>query len=328
MGTEEQIAIRLQRGTSPSQLITEGFKKSTVYKVADSLRVRQAPTPAPLLFVQLATDRDRYLPGSTAQASFTVANNSAADLYVFQAGARPEWLPPNQWIPSTVRKLLGPAASVVIRLTLPIPANVTLGEKDLFFGIQGQWVGPHSTSPSNEVMWTNPMIIRVQRPPSGMKVFVAHSVSNMSLISQLESTLEDNGVATAIASSDQDKVATQAIEGADFLIAVITHQSRLQTALAEIAHARSRRKEAILLRDLSLVSATPAAFSTLPWVDLNFSLGPAAILGALFSKLNDAIAKKTVARQKEQEDAIAAIIMGLGALAVGIALAKGKSAGA
>jgi hypothetical protein len=325
MGIEEQIALRLQAGAAPKQLISDGFRKSTVYKVLDGLKVRQAPTPAPLVQVQLTTDRDRYLPGATAQASFTVTNNSAADLYVFQAGVRPEWLPPNQWIPTIVRKLLAPSASTVVRLTLPIPPDLTLGEKDLFIGIQGQWVGPQSTSPSSEVMWTNPMIIRVQRSSSGIKVFLAHSVFDMSLVSQLESTLDDNGVVAATARANPDGLATQAIDGADFFIALITHPLRLEAVLAEIAHARSRRKELILLRDLSLASIIPPAFAGLPWVDLNFSLGPAAIIPFLFSKLNESIAKRTAARKKEQEDGIAAIILALGVLAAGIAIAKGKA---
>jgi hypothetical protein len=328
MRIEEQIALRLQQGAAPSQLIAEGFRKSTVYKVLNALKVRQAPTPAPLVLVQLTTDRDRYLPGATAQASFTVTNNSAADLYVFQAGVRPEWVAQNQWIPTTIRKLLGPSASTVVRLSLPIPSDLTLGEKDLFFGVQGQWVGPQSTSPSSEVMWTNPMLIRVQRPWTGIKVFLAHSVFDMSLVSQLETTLDDNGVATATARANLEGPATQAIDGADFLIAVITHPSRLEAVLAEIAHARSRRKELILLRDLSLASIVPSAFAGLPWVDLNFSLGPASILTFLFSKLNESIAKRTAARKKEQEDAIAAMILALGALAAGVAIAKGKSPGA
>lgn len=154
-------------------------------------------------------------------------------------------------------------------------------------------------------------------------MFLSHSVYDMSLISQLESTLEDNGVSAQV--SDDRSPATQAIDSADFLVAVITHGSRLEAALTEIAHARDRKKELILLRDHSLRPLIAEAFARLPWVDLNFSLGAPAILGVLFSKLNDVIAKRTASRKKEQEDAIAAIIMGLGALAIGVALAKGKS---
>src|SRR5258708_27042170 len=84
MGIEGQIATRLQEGATPKQLIAEGFRKSTVYKVAETLRAHQAPAPPPPLLVSLATDRDRYLPGETAHATVTLANRTTADLYVFQ----------------------------------------------------------------------------------------------------------------------------------------------------------------------------------------------------------------------------------------------------
>src|SRR5713226_5465645 len=110
MGTEEQIALRLQQGAAPRDLIAEGFRKSTVYKVQGGLRPSQMPTPPPLLLVQPAVDRPTYAPGMAAQTTFTIINQSPSDLYLFQAGVRPEWLPVNQWLPTSVRKLIGSGA--------------------------------------------------------------------------------------------------------------------------------------------------------------------------------------------------------------------------
>ncbi len=325
MGIEEQIALRLQKGVAPRDLVSQGFRKSTVYKVADALKPHQAPTPAPLLLVQLTTDHTSYPPGASAQTNFAITNQTAADLYVFQAGVRPEWLSPTEWIPTTVRKLLAPGTSMSVRFTVPIPAELELGEKELLFGVQGQWVGPQSTSPSGAIMWTNPLIIRIQRPRSGTKVFLSHSVFDMSWVSRLEATLEDNGVATEVAPATTDSAPRPSIEAADILVAVITDQVRLAAALTEISYAQSRRKQLVLLRDRALAAMVPVAFATLPWIDVDFSLGKATILMYLFNALNNSIEQRAATRKKEQEDALGAIILGLGAVAVAIALAKGKS---
>ncbi len=254
-----------------------------------SLRPNQAPTSPPLLVVRAAPDRPSYPPGTAAQTIFTLTNQSGADLYVFQARVRPEWLPPNQWIPTSITKLLSPSASLPVRLIVPIPAEVELGEKELVFGIQGQWVGPKSASPSTEVTWMSPMIIRVQRPRTGVKVLLSHSVSEMSWVSRLETTLEDNGVATEVAPATAHAAPAHSVETADILVAVITDPSRLEAALQEISHAKNASKQLVLLRDRSLAAVVPAAFAGLPWVDVDFSLGKATILMYPFGALNKAI---------------------------------------
>src|SRR5689334_5370451 len=122
MKIEEQIAHRLRQGAQPVQLVAEGFRKSTVYKVLDSLRApANSPAPPPLVTIRMNTDQERYMPGMTVQATFTLSNNSPADLYVFQAGARPEWIARSDWISTTIRKLLGAGSSMTVRLNVVIP---------------------------------------------------------------------------------------------------------------------------------------------------------------------------------------------------------------
>jgi hypothetical protein len=322
MGIEEQIALRLQQGASPKDLLAAGFRKSTVYKVVEALRSHRAPAPSSLLVVQLQPERQRYLPGDVANLSFTLTNNSGADLYLFQTGIRPEWLGLDEWMPSTARKLLGAGDSMVVRIPIPIPPYLSLGEKELFFGVQGQWVGPQSASPSSELMWTTPLLLSVQRPPSGMKVFISHSVLDMALVSQLEATLDDNGIAATIA----DAVGPwPAIDQSDFFVALVTHESRLKALFGEIAHAHARGKQLILLRDLSLAALMPPELASLPWADVDFSAGDTSIVVQLVAVLSQTIETKLAARKKEQDDALGAIVLGLAALVAGIALARGKS---
>ncbi len=326
MGIEDQIAFRLRQGTPARQLVAEGFKKSTVYKVLDTLSASaNSPAPTSLLSVQLATDHDRYLPGATVQATFSVTNHTSADLYVFQAGARPDWIGQNDWIATTIRKLLGPGAAMTVRLSLAIPPDTTLGEKDLFFGIQGQWVGPQSSSPSGELMWTNPMVLRVQRPRAGLNVVISHSVFQMSLVAQLDSTLDDNGISTVSNDGVSGIVPTADIDRAEFLVAIITDPSRMAAVLHHIHYARTRKKDLILLVDSGLRPLVPPELADLNWIPINFATDTASVLTTLFTALNDSIAKRAAARQKEQSDSVGILLMALGALVVGVALTRGKA---
>jgi hypothetical protein len=324
-GIEDQIALRLQAGAAPRDLISEGYKKSTVYKVLEGLRPNQTSSPPALLTVQTASDRSTYPPGAAAQVTFTVGNQSPIDLYVFQAGVRPEWVPPDQWIPTSVRKLVPARGSLSIRLTVPIPTEVEVGEKELQFGLQGQWVGPQSASPSSEVMWANPVIIRVQRPPSGIKVYLSHSVHDMSWVAKLEASLTDNGVATQVAANSEQGGAPHLVDAADILVAVVTEPVSLDAALNEAVHAKKRNKQVVLLRDQSLAHLMQPAVPGLQWIDLDFSLGKATILMYLFNELQRSIEQRAANRRKEFEDALGAIILGLGAVAAGIAIGRGKA---
>src|SRR5260221_8142468 len=127
MGKEESIALRLQAGATPRQLVLEGYRKSTVYKVAEGLRSQRSATPASPITVQMATDRERYLPGESAFLAFTVGNQTANDLYVFQVGVRPEWMSATDWIPAVIRRLLSPGETMAVRVTVPIPNDIALG---------------------------------------------------------------------------------------------------------------------------------------------------------------------------------------------------------
>jgi hypothetical protein len=322
VGIEDDILMRLQQGSTPSQLVAGGFRKSTVYKVAEALRSLRAPAPVSLVAVQLQPDRARYLPGEVAQLTFVVTNNSGVDLYVFQVGVRPEWLDASEWIPTVLRKLLGAGDSLTVRFTIPIPSHLDLGEKELFVGIQGQWVGPQSASPSNEMMWTHALIICVQRPLTGASVFIAHSVADMSLVSRLESTLDDNGIRPLLAGPD---VPVQAMDQADFVVGILTSQLRLDAVLGEIAHASSQGKEMLLLRDESLSHLVPAEYASLGWTDVDFSRRGASVVVNLVASLNETLSRRVVARKKEQDDTLGAILLGLAALAAGIAIGKGLS---
>ena len=131
MGIEDDILMRLQQGATPSQLVANGFRKSTVYKVAEALRSLRAPAPLSLIRDPLHRTALAISRGEIAQLTFVVTNNSGVDLYVFQVGVRPEWLNASEWIPSVLRKLLGAGDSLRYDSPCPSPRTWTLGKRTL-----------------------------------------------------------------------------------------------------------------------------------------------------------------------------------------------------
>jgi len=321
MGTEDEIAVRLQQGATPRQLLAEGFRKSTIYKVADALKSRQSPAPKALVSATLTTDRDRYLPGQNALLSFSIANYAPADLYVFQAGVRPEWLPPSDWIPDTQRRLVGSGDALIVRLCVPMPDDLSLGEKDLFFGIQGQWVGPHAGAPTSELMWTGPLPLFVQHALNGDSVFISASVASMSVISQLESTLDDYGIATIIA-GDADLAAAQ-IDRATYFAAIVSDLASIPTVHQHVQRAQASGKHPILIRDAALAYAMPP--SDLSWVDLNFRLGATAAIRFVFQELDKLNQERSLQQAAKRDETLSRLLLALGAVVVGVAIAKSGS---
>jgi hypothetical protein len=140
--------------------------------------------------------------------------------------------------------------------------------------------------------------------------------------------LENNGIRTLVGDSVSDggRLAARIAE-ADILVAILTHASSLlERALTQIAHATTRKKDLILLRDASLAAALPPTLAQLPWIDVDFSRGAASIVMRLFAELDERSVRRARAR-KEQDDTLGIVLLALGALAAGVALSKGRAPG-
>jgi hypothetical protein len=81
----------------------------------------------------------------------------------------------------------------------------------------------------------------------------------------------------------------------------------------------------LLLRDESLSHLVPAEYASLGWTDVDFSRRGASVVVNLVASLNETLSRRVVARKKEQDDTLGAILLGLAALAAGIAIGKGLS---
>jgi hypothetical protein len=336
MRIEEDIAHRLALGTTVQELIAAGYKRSTVYKVAASFRIQQGALPDTMFTVDMRPDRGpeaHYLPGEVAQLTFVLTNEAPGDLYVLEAGVQPEWLAPvSQWIFSTQRRLLGPGESLTIRLGLAIPGDLPLGEKDLSFGVRGQLLGPYHTSPPDELVWSDPLVLHVQNPASGIRVFLSHSVADMWVVRQLASALEDVGIDPIIAEemptpgSPLDAKFAALIDQSSVLVALLTWQSvRSDWVLAEVDYALRTGKPTILLRDQAL-AYQQTGFEHVEWTPIDLSHGAAAVASSMLAALDatrDSQMLLAGSRQGAQSDPKPAILIAaLGALVAGIAIGK------
>ena len=266
MGIEDEIRSFLTKGYNPLQIIREfRYKKSTVYKVYNEQKlttnlVRPSLWSADGITFDRGID-DRYLPGDSATIGFNLMNQSPSDLYVARAGIQPEWQQmylgtrSSEWTVQEGTFLLRPGERRPFRLRIGVPNDLTLGEYDLRFGIEGHFVSmeiPQYGS-SSPISWTDPIIFRVQYPMSHT-VFLSHSTSNMSLVRQLDNSLENFGVHCIIAEDisepgrDLHDKFYHYIDTSSFFVGLITREAVMsQMVIDEVNHALTSGKPGIYL---------------------------------------------------------------------------------
>jgi hypothetical protein len=270
MGVEDDIRSYLASGYTPQQIIHQfNLKKSTVYKVYNEQRLSNAlVTPASWSAQEISFDRGldgRYLPGEIATVRFKLINESPSDLYVVRTGIQPEWMQvhmgtgQSRWLAQDGTFLLRPNEGRPFRLAVEVPSDIPLGEYDLRFGIEGQFLSPLTTvssyqhSPSYSPQWTEPIVFRVQYPLTHT-VFISHSAQNMSLVRQLDASLENYGVHCVIAEDIKEPGRNlhekfyHYIDTSTLFLALLTHEAvRSQIVIDEVNHAIITKKPGIYL---------------------------------------------------------------------------------
>lgn len=270
MGIEDKVRSYLAEGYTPQQIIRQfGLKKSTVYKVYSEQKLTTALVTPMLWSAQgISLDRGldgRYLPGEIAIISFNLVNQSPSDLYVVKAGVQPEWLQMHlgtgrsEWRAQDGTFMLRPNERRAFRFNIEVPSDLVLGEYDLRFGIEGQFLSPHLAasiyrdSVSYYPEWTDPIVIRVQYPLTH-KVFVSHSTKNMSLVRQLDNSLENYGIHCTIAEDinepgqDLHEKFYHYIDASSFFLGLLTHEAVMSPiVIDEVNYAIQKRKPGIYL---------------------------------------------------------------------------------
>ncbi len=269
MGIEDDVRSYIARGYDPQQLIQLGFKKSTVYKVYAEQKPTTSVAGQAMWSAQgISFNRGidgRYLPQETATIGFTVVNQSPSDMYVFRAGVQPEWLErhlgtgQSEWLTQDGTFLLRPNQGRAFRLRMEVPGDLVLGQYDLRFGIEGQFLTPHAPAfnsafgPTPCPQWTEPVVFRVQYPLR-QSAFVSHSTSNMSLIRQLDNSLDNFGIRCVVAEDiktpgqDLHEKFYHHIDESSLFLAILTSEAVMsQMVIDEVNYAIRKRKAGIYL---------------------------------------------------------------------------------
>lgn len=325
MGIEDEIHELLLQGNLPRDLIQRGYKKSTTYKVYNSLTTNSVPiTQSAWLAEGITFSKGRFLPRDIAQVSFQVKNNSSADLYVYRAGAQPEWLyRENTWYPQELRILLAPAERKKVSVSFPIP-DLALGEYEIIFGLEGQFLSPdlNFAPTGNSPLWTTPATIEIKYPVS-CQVFISHSTQNLSLVRQLQEYLDNFGVSGVIAEDISQPGAIleekfeRMIKQSDYFLGLLTHEAlQSERVIKEHNYAFEIQKPLILLKEEGVNVESPVEWISFSRYDL-IELLAASVFEAM---------EKILQRAKEQglPSPPPALAVGILAFLTGLALGWGK----
>lgn len=200
MGKEDEIRGYLLQGYAPRQVVDMGYSKSTVYKVYKSAKSYLTPVIKPDWVVNIIPAEPRCLPRKSISMKFNFENRSDRDLYLYKVGISSEWMDSDKWFAQDAKDLIKPGRSRLFSFVLPVPSDIALGEYELRFGIEGQYLPVSGYSDqSMRTQWSEPIIFHVKYPPTRIKVFVSHSTKDMHLVRELENRLENYGIQAIIA---------------------------------------------------------------------------------------------------------------------------------
>ncbi len=238
MGVEEKIRTMLLQGYEPKTLVRDhGFKKSTVYKVYDNVRtVEDDIKPHEWTFENILINgqsQPQIMPGSTIRVSFSFRNDANRDFYVVNPGVQPEWtVHENKWVCQTFNDLEKPGQSKFISVVLDVPSDTSLGEYELTFGVEGQYLPVQNyENQSLTIHWIHPLIIHIKKPDKGLSIFLSHSIQDEYLVRELEKKLDVEGIKVLIGEDEEqpgsylpDKF-KQMINSSNIFIAILTHSA-------------------------------------------------------------------------------------------------------
>lgn len=334
MGIEEEIAQRLNAGFQPMALIQEGYRKSTVYKVAARARPNTEVAPIGLWRVETAQNlATTYIrPGQSVPLSLTFQNVSATPLLVTRWGLTPAWLmSQNMWHFNDEDCVLAPGQKFRLKpISIPVPADLQFDEYELLFGATTSAIDPATrvTMPTSFQYGTPPFILKVQPPPTGQTVFISHSARDLPDVRRIARHLENNGVEAIISEDDPEPgVLLDVAEGGKFardidrsslVIVLLTHEAMNSPWVAkEIQYALERHKPLIPLKETSVQITW-----NVEWIEFSRTESQDQWIPRLFDYVHrklgtaqqrDAALKATIGIT------LAALVLGLGIL-IGVAL--------
>lgn len=332
MGKEDEIRSLLQQGHTPKYVIGLGFPKSTVYKVAASIQTFTSQVAEPVWGVENITTNKgifddwnpRFLPGEQLTLNYDFVNKSPQDMYVKSLGVRTEWMIRDGiWWSQNIGDVLRPGQRRHVTMSFPVPINTPLGEYEITFGVDGQYLPVQGYSAPIQTQWSNPLILHVRHPMRGQVVFLSHSVQDIRLVRELERQLLDHGIRVLIGEDEHHPAAEleqkfqQLIRSSTIFVALLTGSAtQSEWVIKETNFALSINKPCILLKEESVTGIQTSR----EWTPFSLSNGPVAIFQTLMSAIGRLNRQPGVATT----GAGVGTILGIGLLAFLLGLAAGR----
>ena len=291
MGVEDEILDYLQCGYSPKEVIELGYTKSTVYKVYKKFKAAWHPVTKPvwkIKDIKIFPEKGRYLPGERITISFNFENTSDKDLYLYRVGIQPEWCAQEGiWYAQEVRELIKPHKKQRFSLYLEIPEDLPLGEYEVRFGVEGQYLPVDTYQPQVGTLWADiPLILHIKYPKK-LKIFVSHSTKNIHLVRELEKQLDNYGIEAIIAEDRPEpgvnlwKKFQSKINESNIFLALLTEEAiKSKWVIKEVNYALEINKPTILLKEKSV-----KIDSSIEWIEFSKNDRPEAILAKIIEAL-------------------------------------------
>ena len=288
MSTEDEISKRLLQGYTPTQLIEEGFKKSTVYKVNQEIKAHLTQTTkSEWTITNINPPAPRALPKQTTSLSFQFENTSDKDIYLYRVGIATEWMENETWVAQDVRDLIKSGQKRYFNLRLSVPDNIALGEYAMTFGAEMQYL-PANEYQSLQTQWTEPVVFHVKNPLQNLRVFLSHSTKDLTLVRQLEKQLDNEGITVVIGEDKKSPGAElknkfdKLIQESQIFIALMTEEgANSEWVLYETNYAKQIRKPTILLKEENVLIK-----SDIEWEPFSKNDPPAVLLGKIMKAIN------------------------------------------
>lgn len=327
MAIQEEISNYLQEGHTPQQIINKGYRKSTVYKVYDTFKTYVTQIGKPdwsIIDIKYNNPNKRYLPRENISISFNFENTSGRDVYINRMGIWIEWLKPEVWHAQDVKDLVKSGQRRFFSFLIPIPDDISLGEYELRFGIEAQYLPVIGyQDQSLQTQWTDPEIIHIKNPLTGIKVFISHSTEDMSLIRQLENNIDIYGLEPIIAEDLltpgavlREKFQAKIREANIFLVLFTENSINSKWVIEETNYALQIGKPTIPLKEESVKIE-----SGIEWREFSKFERPEIIFSKIMDGVNGCINNNQVFPQNNA----AAAIIGIGILTFLAGLAVGSA---
>jgi hypothetical protein len=237
MSVQEEIERELANGRKPTEVIDDGYSRSTVYKVNRRLqRGEERHFRQPLRVTEFSWNKDRHQPGDTAILNFSIRNTLDYDFYYSHFGVQPTWKEEQgAWVAQEEEDdpLLRAGEEKSMEVSFNIPEGLPLGDYDAHLAFEGAFIRKDANRIDTEVELKFPITlpIEVKEELKNVTVFFSHSVQNQSLYSNMIHELDNQGFRVILGEEERqpgenlEEKFADLIDESDIFLGLITKEA-------------------------------------------------------------------------------------------------------